>query len=146
MKYSTGEKINPKFWDKEPSLPISTSGKTKEAIERRQISNQLIRYSNEFSRICTSLEYMDIRIELDVIKEELYKVFKNSPTIKNNFFSIIDLYINEKKALGQWGNASIEKYNTLSKLLKEFQESTKFTVTFNNINQRFYVLFIQYCR
>lgn len=146
LKYSTGEKINPKFWNKNTSLPMSISGKTKDALEIRQISNQLSRYSNEFERICTSLEFIGIPIGLDIVKEELDKVFKNSSIIKNDFFSIIDLYINEKKALGQWGNASIEKYNTLSKLLKDFQESTKYTVTFNNINQRFYVLFIQYCR
>lgn len=146
LKYSTGEKIKPKFWDKTTSLPLPISGKTKEALEIRQVSNQLLRYSNEFSRICTSLEYMDISIGLDLVKEELDKVFKNSTSVRNDFFNIIDLYVSEKKALGQWGYASIEKYNTLKKLLEEFQKSTKFSVTFNNINQKFYVLFVQYCR
>lgn len=146
LKYSTGEKINTKFWDKNTSLPLPLSGKTKEAIEIRQISNQLMRYSEEFTRICTSLEYMNIPIGMDIVIEELDKVFKKTQSTKNNFFNTIDTYVNEKKAFGQWGNASIEKYTTLSKLLREFQDMEKYQLSFNSINQKFYILFVQFCR
>lgn len=146
LKYSTGEKILPEYWDKKTSLPISISGKTKEGTENRQITSQLMRYAEEFTKICTTLEYMNIPIALDTILEELDKVFKKTQSIKNNFFKTIDLYVAEKKALGQWGNASIEKYTTLNKLLQEFQESEKYQISFNTINQRFYVLFVQFCR
>lgn len=76
LKYSTGEKISPLNWDKGNSLPLAVKGKTKEAISNRQITNQLLRYADEFQRICSSLDYMNIDITLDVVREELDKVFK----------------------------------------------------------------------
>jgi len=146
MKYSTGEKINPKFWDKNTSMPLSIGNKSKEAISNRQITNQLLRYGEEFSRICSSMEYMDLEITTDVVKKEFDKIFKKDSSSKTTFYNVLEKYIEEKRKLGEWSEASFKKYNTIKILLEEFQEAKKYNLSFNTINNRFYVDFVGYCR
>lgn len=146
LKYSTGEKINPKLWDKTTSMPLSIGSKSKEAISNRQITNQLLRYAEEFDRICSSLEYMGLDITTDIVKEEFDKTFKKDSSSKTTFFSVLEKYIEEKQILGEWSEASFKKYNTIKFLLEEFQEVKKYNISFNTINNKFYVEFVGYCR
>lgn len=146
LKYSTGEKINPKLWDKTTCMPLSIGSKSKEAISNRQITNQLLRYAEEFNRICSSLEYMDLEITTDIVKEEFDKVFKKDSSSKTTFYTVLEKYIEEKRKLGEWSEASFKKYKTIKILLEEFQEAKKYNLSFNTINNRFYVDFVGYCR
>jgi site-specific recombinase XerD len=145
LKYSTGETIHPKLWDKNTKLPKVVNGRTAEAIRNREIATQLTRYSDEFYRAVSELKMHDMNVTLVSVKEKLDIKFKKA-IHKKSFFDVYDLFIKERKQLGKVGARTIEKDENTKKTLKDFMDITGYSVTFNRMDKDFYIKFVSYCR
>jgi len=145
LKYSTGETIHPKLWDKSTRQPKVKPGRTNEAVALREISTQLNRYSNEFDRAVSELKLHDQPITIEAVKQKLDLVFKKV-AVKKSFFDVYELFIEERKQLGKVSTSAIEKDERIKEMLKVFMNATGYSITFNRMNKHFYIRFAKYCR
>lgn len=145
LKYSTGETISPKLWDKKNKLPIVKSGRSSEAISLREISTQLNRYSNEFDRAVSELKLHDMPVTIEAVKHKLDIVFKKHIN-KKSFFDVYELFIEERKQLNKVSPSAIEKDERIKEMLKTFMKETGYSISFNGMNKQFYIRFAKYCR
>jgi site-specific recombinase XerD len=146
LKYSTGEKILPKYWDFEIQWPKKIKGRTKEAVEINSTINQIGRYGDAFEKICTVLEAQQIDLTVSIIKDELDYEFKKTSTAPSSFFTVFELFIQEKKDLGNITAGTIARYENIKTLLKEFSVDKKYTINFHSINENFYIQWVNYSR
>lgn len=146
LKYSTGEKILPKYWSSENQFPIKISGRSTEAVQINSVINQLSRYGEIFQLVCSRLEAEDVVLNADIIKAELDYQFKKSTSAPNSFFPIFDKFIQEKKDLGKITNGTIWRYENIKAVLENFSTEKKYQLTFKSINENFYVEFVNYSR
>jgi integrase len=146
LKYSTGEKIHPKYWDFETQWPKKLKGRTKEAIEINSVINQIGRYGDAFEKVCTVLEAQGIDLTVSLIRGELDYEFKKTSSAPNSFFTVFDQFIKEKKDLGNITDGTIARYENIKTLLQEFSIEKKYTLNFHSINENFYVNWVNYSR
>ncbi len=146
LKYSTGEKILPKDWDFESQFPIKIKGKTKEAVNINSVINQISRYGDVFTNICTKLEAQNFDLSVQIIKAELDYEFKKSTSAPNSFIVVFDSFIQEKKDLGMITDGTIARYENIKTLLERFSRERNYNINFNTINENFYVKWVNFSR
>jgi site-specific recombinase XerD len=138
LKYSTGEKIKPVYWDSEnqkvkgtkkfPEYPEFNS--TLKSIEKkafdayRKVLNDGFEPSN------------------GLIKKELDKAIRFSESKKVDFFTFMKEYIEESKSLKAIG--TIKAYNTTQKRIENYCKSKNKTLQFEDIDLEFYNSFVAY--
>jgi integrase len=141
--YSTGESIFPKHWDKESKFPFvsgTKKGKTAETIKQQlnRFSDLLIETDSLYKRIDEVLTSMTLK---KVFDEE----FKKTVTGKNVFFDAFDEFMAEKKKGQAWAKATIKRYDNIKNILKNFEETKKYKLTYSRINKTFHNEFTSYC-
>ncbi|UAB80971.1 tyrosine-type recombinase/integrase [Marixanthomonas sp. SCSIO 43207] len=146
LKYSTGEKIEPKNWDKELQFPKKIKGRTTKAIQVNSIINQLSRYGEAFQLICSKIEAEGTELTVNLIKAELDYQFKKFTTAPKSFFNVFNEFIQEKKDLGKITTGTIGRYENIKSVLEDFSIAEKYNLTFNRINNDFYIKFVKYSR
>ena len=138
LKYSTGIKIAPKDWDNEKGrFKRSASSPT----EKNDYLNELKR---DFEKVYLRLKTQKKEINNVTIREEVEKIYQASignPKPKS-FFNYLEEFIESRKGLR--AERTIYKFNTLSKLLKEFEKKLPFKITFARIDHNFYEKFLLY--
>lgn len=143
FKYSTGEKILPEHWDFENRLPIR-HGKFKSS-RSNSISLQLGRYSELFLKTIGLYTRINEPLNSIILKKTFDEEFKKSPTGKNVFFDAYDTFMEEKKKGKEWSVATIKRYDNIKNILKKFETSKKFKLTFSKIDNNFHRQFTSYC-
>jgi len=140
FKYSTGEKINPKYWN-----PSSQRAKeSKFYKEYPEFNARLDLIESKINSVFRKLLNNGIQPNNDLLKKELdnelseFKLQKN----KLSLFEFIETFIEESKINKTIG--TIKVYNTSFKYLKEFSQTKNRTVDFNNITLEFYKQFVNF--
>ncbi|MDB2606175.1 site-specific integrase [Zobellia sp.] len=142
--YSTGEKINPIHWDKENKKPRYT-GKGEKDPNRQSIRVQLNRYTDKFEELQARCKKYKEDFTSQLLREYFNDEFKKNPSSKAIFFKAYDEFMqsNIKKQL--WSPNTVKRYNSIKKMLLEFQEAKKQKLTFNKINKKFHENFTEFC-
>lgn len=143
--YSTGETIHPKEWDIKNRQPNNLTGRTSKADSHRTIKRQLDRYSSFFMLITESYKNTNQELTVEKIRQEFDKEFKRVATGKNQFYEAYDNFMLYKQKNQEWSKATIKRYNNIKSLLKDFEKTKKYKITFNTINQKFYTEFTDFC-
>jgi integrase len=140
--YSTGEKIEPKFWDFKNKLPLSR-GKTSKFSN--SIKLQLDRHSNLFLETASLYKKMKEDFTSKTLKSVFDEEFKKTTGKANVFFEAYDLFTAEKTNSKEWSLATVKRYKNIKNLLKKFEKAKKYKINFSSINDRFYSEFTSYC-
>lgn len=146
LKYSTGEKINPKDWDFEAQFPIKLKGRTAKAIAVNSIISQLSRYSDTYQLVCARIEAMGDHLTVDNIKSELDFEFKKGKTSRNSFMSIYRDFLQEKENIGKISKGTLQRYKNIRDILNDFSQRENYKLTLSRINDDFYAKFVKYSR
>jgi integrase len=144
LKYSTGEVINPKYWNKEDKMPAVIAGRTLQAVKNRDVQKQLVRYQTEFHKLISQLEMHDMEITISTVKSKLDLAFKKTAS-KKTFFDFYDEFVAEKMKNRDWSPATIKRYANIKTMLQNFEKSKRFVLTFSKINSSFHSEFTDYC-
>jgi integrase len=138
LKYSTGEKIDPVYWDSE-NQKVKGTKKFPEYPEFNSRLNSIRSKANDAYRkvLNDGLEPTNL-----LIKKELDKTIRFEVSQKVDLFSFISKYIEESKALKASG--TIKAYNTTQTKLKDYCTSEKKNISFEDIDLEFYNSFISY--
>lgn len=143
--YSTGEKILPKHWDKENRTPKMHGGKGNKDVNAGSIRTQLNRYKDYFEMLQARCKSFNEDFTSMILKAEFDKHFKKAPSGQNLFFDGFNKFMDYKKKVGDWSPSTIVRYNNIKGILKDFEESRKYKLTFNSITPKFYAEFTDYC-
>jgi len=138
LKYSTGEKIDPVYWDFE-NQKVKGTKKFPEHPEFNGRLNSIRSKANDAYRkvLNDGLEPTN-----QLIKKELDKTIRFAKSQKVDLFSFIKNYIEESKSLKAKG--TIKAYNTTLTKLKDYCASVKKNISFEDIDLEFYNSFISY--
>lgn len=148
IRYSTGIKINPKYWDedKQKVRAIST-------IENRdRINSKLKKINSDFF---TELDNLDVhdKENKNSLKTVLDKVVRQKEVEgkeKVCFFTFADKFITVKKEQSEVIGSSrlspitVRSYSQTVKKLKDFDKSKSYHLDFNKFDLVFYYDFVKY--
>lgn len=141
FKYSTGEKINPKFWN-------ATSQRvkaTKQFKEYPEFNSRLDKIENGINNTFRKLLNDGIQPSNNLLKEELENELSDNlvKPKKITFFEFITNYIEESKLNKSTG--TIKVYNTTFKYLKTYAKKYK-PIDFETISLEFYNQYLGYLK
>ncbi|WP_179337446.1 site-specific integrase [Winogradskyella ludwigii] len=140
FKYSTAEKINPKFWNKNDQRVKST----KSFPEHPEFNARLDKIENGINNAFRKLLNDGIQPNNKKLKEALENELSDHilKPKKTTFLEFIENYIEESKLKKSEGTVKV--YNTTFKYLKEYSKKQK--LDFENITLEFYSNYISYLR
>lgn len=140
FKYSTGEKINPKFWN-----PKSQRAKeSKQFREYPEFNSRLDKLENGMNNAFRRLLNDGIQPNNEILKKALEAELSGNilQANKKTFFEFIKGYIEESKLNKKSG--TIKVYNTTFKYLKEYAIKINKSVDFESITLEFYNQYTAY--
>jgi len=152
LKYSTGESIEPQYWNTETQTANEAIKGNKQLSEQlKSINLQLSRYKNKVAEIESFWTVQKIEPTIEALKDELDKEFKIEPaTRKNDLFGFIETFIENVKFTRGTNPKPISpktktKYRITLKILKDFAEKKRRgKLDFKNIDMDFYFEFIDF--
>ena len=141
FKYSTGEKINPKFWNKS----TERAKESKQFKEYPEFNARLDVLENGINTAFRKLlndgvqpNNTNLKVELEATLSD--KILKPN---KLSFFAFVENYIEESKLNKKEG--TIKVYNTTFKYLKEYAKKYR-PINFETINLEFYNHYLSFLR
>jgi site-specific recombinase XerD len=138
LKYSTGEKIKPVYWDSENQKVKGT----KKFPEFPEFNSRLKALETKAFDAYRKVLNDGFEPTNGLIKKELDKTARFSESKKVDFFTFIKNYIEESKALK--ANGTIKAYNTTQKRIEDYCKSKNKTLQFEDIDLEFYNSFVAY--
>lgn len=138
LKYSTGEKIHPKFWNVNKQRAKETAQFIQYPEFNQRLNNIENAVNNAYRRLMNDRKVVTpelLKKQLDIeLGTEEYKVGYFLEWMQNE----IEIMKQDKK------HGSIQVYNSLFRHLQDFSKKRKYTLTFDSINIAFYEQFKDY--
>lgn len=133
FKYSTGERINPKYWNPK----TQRAKETRQFPEYPEFNTRLDKYENAINNVFRRLLNDGIQPNNALLKKEMEIELSDNrlKPKKKSFLTFVDEYITESKLNKREG--TIKVYNTTYKYLKEYSAKNK-TINFEDITLEFY--------
>lgn len=139
LKYSTGEKIKPKFWNTSNQL----ARETKAYEEYPEFNTRMKNIKSQASNIYRRLLNDGIEVNNKILTKQFdLEIRKSTKEEKFNLFSFIDKYIEESKAIKSKG--TIAAYNTTKGKLEDYCKEVRKKIDFEDIDLEFYNSFTGY--
>lgn len=140
LKYSTGEKINPKFWNPKKQRAKENSQFPEFPEFNQRLNNIETAIQTCYRRLINDNKF----VSPDLLRKELKKElnFDGLTAKQTNLIDWIEAEIEILKLDKKPG--TIKVYNTHLKHLKEFSVKRRFSLTFDNVNLEFYEQFKDY--
>ena len=133
LKYSTGEKINPKFWNPESQR----ARESKQFPEHPEFNSRLDKIQVAVKNSYRKLQNDEKTITPELLKEELEITLKiKEQKERITLFDFIEKYIEESKSFKAAGSVTV--YKTIYKHLKNYSIAKKKRVDFDTIDLDFY--------
>ncbi|WP_426431420.1 site-specific integrase [Winogradskyella sp. HB-48] len=148
IKFSTGYKVDPKFWDgsNQRIRAIST-------IENRETVNaDLVNYLAEFMKEISELKEIE-RTNKSVLKSLLQKIIRGEQkdvSITKTFFEYADSFIlrkeNQSKGLRstKLSPVTVRSYKQTVNRLRDFNNELGYSLDFHTIDLNFYYEFVEF--
>lgn len=140
--YSTGENINPKNWDPVNKFPYIKG--EKKAVNFTSIKMQLDRYSKLFTETESERTIIKEPFTAETLKKVFDFEFQRTAIGVKGFFNIYEVFYNEKINKSEWTKGTATRYQKIKNTLERFEESKKYKLTFNRIDEKFYSEFKDY--
>lgn len=138
LKYSTGEKINPDYWNFENQRVKET----KKFPEYPEFNSRLKSLESKANTAYRKILNDGPEPTNELLKKELDKTIRFAESNKADLFNFIDKYIEESKSLKAKG--TIRAYNTTLAKLIDYRTSIKKNFSFEDIDLEFYNSFVSY--
>lgn len=140
MKYSTGEKINPKYWNVKKQRAKETAQFLEYPEFNQKLNNIETAVNNAYRRLENDKEAI---LTPELLKITLNKELSKTTGVKRQgLLEWIDNEIEIMKANQK--NGSIQVYKALANHLRDFSKSRRYRLSFETINIEFYEQFKDY--
>ncbi|WP_282112670.1 tyrosine-type recombinase/integrase [Maribacter stanieri] len=140
FKFSTGEKINPKFWN----LKTQRAKESKKFLEYPEFNSRLNKIENGINNVFRRLLNDGIQPNNILLKKHLIAELSGNilKPKQKTLFEFIDEFIEECKLNKQ--KSTITVYKTVFKYLQEYAESKNKNIDFESITLEFYNSYVAY--
>ena len=126
-RYYTGLSIEPNKWNNKKQ-------QVKSQVEQSSLINKSLSNIRTVSESCYyELLNNGIHIDNDTLKHSIIEQI--TPTAILNFYSFTDEFLSDNK---QYKTTTLTDYKRTVGLIREFEESKKYKISFESINMRFY--------
>lgn len=132
----TGERINPKYWDKTRQIV------KKSYVGSPELNERLTSIKKEIQKIYRDLLNDNPYATYEDFRNALMKRFKKNEPKLMDFFDVFDLYLETRK--NNLAENLMKKFITLKKYLENFAQEKKVRLSFDTINLLFYDRFVTY--
>jgi integrase len=130
LKFSTGQHIAPKYWNK-------TSQRPRKNYEGFDVLNPFLdELEQQVMNIYTRSLTEGINVTVEYLRAKLNSFLNKDEEKKLTLIDYLDKYIAYKKGLVR--DTTIEKFEHLKKKLLKFSKDCKFPITFETMNLEFY--------
>lgn len=136
LKFSTGEKINPKKWNSE------THKVRKNFTGSEGLNEYLDKLKHNLKGIFLNATSTGKEVTPEYLRNELLKSIQKDTYSPKGFFDYLNEYYSIKQ--GKLSRNYLKKIITLQNHLKEFERVKKYKITFSKIDLTFYDLFTSY--
>ena len=138
FKYSTGEKINPKFWNPK----TQRAKESKQFKEYPEFNSRLDKLENGINNVFRRFLNDGIQPNNDILKKALESELSGNilQGKKKTLFEFIEEYIEESKLNKKIGTITV--YKTVQRYLKEYAENKN--IDFDSITLEFYNAYMAY--
>lgn len=140
LKYSTGEKIDTQFWNSEDQRAKESKKFAEYPEFNARLLNIKAAVNNAYRKIINNGEVPNNELLRYALDKALR--FKETEEEKPDLFSFITNYIEESKVLKSTGTIAV--YNTTLKHLKNYRDTNRDALDFDDIDLEFYNLFVGY--
>ena len=140
FKYSTGEKINPKYWN-----PNSQRAKeSKQFREHPEFNSRLDNFERGIASAFRKLLNDGVQPNNTILKKELEAVLSGNILQPNklNLFDFIERFIEESKLIKKEGTVKV--YKTSFKYLQKFASHLRTNIDFESVTLDFYNQYIHF--
>lgn len=139
LKYSTEQKIHPRFWNPSKQRAKETS----QFNQYPEFNQRLNKIEGAVNNAFRRLQNNGVKITSTILRAELDKELNKTTNVKND--DLIDWIEKEIEIMKQdRKKGSIQVYMALVKHLKEFSKKRKFKLTFETVDIEFYNQFRNY--
>ncbi|MCE1198366.1 MAG: site-specific integrase [Marinilabiliales bacterium] len=140
LKYSTGEKIHPEYWNANKQR----TKETKKFPSYPELNARLERISSRALDIYRRMKNDDLLITDQLLKKEFDKEFRKeeTPRATKDLFSFIEKFIEE--SYGLKNVSTIRTYINTLRHLKNYADLKKRKLNFEDVNLEFYNSLIHY--
>ncbi|WP_437371678.1 tyrosine-type recombinase/integrase [Maribacter litoralis] len=140
FKFSTGEKINPKFWN----TKTQRAKESKQFPEYPEFNSRLNKLENGINNVFRRLLNDGIQPNNILLKKHLIAELSGNilKAKQKMLFEFIEEFIEECKLNRQ--KSTLKVYNTVFKYLKEYAETKNKNIDFESITLEFYNSYVAY--
>lgn len=140
FKYSTGEKIVPKYWNEDKQR----AKETKQFREYPEFNTRLDQFENGIRTVFRRLLNDGSQPNNEILKRALESELSGNilQSKKQSLFEFIESYITESKANKKEG--TIKVYNTSFMYLKKYASTLNHSLNFDSITLEFYNKYLNY--
>ena len=140
FKFSTGEKINPKFWN----TKTQRAKESKQFPEYPEFNSRLNKLENGINNVFRRLLNDGIQPNNILLKKHLIAELSGNilKAKQKTLFEFIEEFIEECKLNRQ--KSTLKVYNTVFKYLKEYAETKNKNIDFESITLEFYNSYVAY--
>jgi integrase len=137
LKYSTGESINPKFWNPKSQRAKETS----KFAEYPELNHFLDKLGERTTNIFRSYKADGIIPDPRKLREALKDSY-NENVSASNFEELFEEFVESKKII--YAKTTIVKYREMMDSLKAYVKKSRMVLSFDNIDLQFYEKFTNY--
>lgn len=148
LKYSTGEKIEPKYWN----TAKGRVSETRKFPQFPEFNSRLQHIEDTAFNVFRKLQNDKVTLTNDVLKENLNLALERTQNTKASDLLTFSKQLIEEAKKGEYrklggelfSKGTITDFNGTMKALERFKASKKFSLDFENINMRFYDQFVAF--
>jgi integrase len=145
MQYYIGYRIDKDKWDEEEQK-VKRNNFNRDGVSATTINDHIIDIQNSVSDIYKGSKALRQSPTVRYIREELKKRVGDNEQKPVSFFEIFDKFIVTESQSKTWTKGTLTKFDTNISHLKKFQESKKFKIEFDSIDETFFNKYVKYQR
>lgn len=145
LQYYIGYRIDKDKWD-EAEQKVKRNNFNRDGVSATLINDHIIDIQNSVSDIYKGCKVLRQSPTVQYIRDELKKRVGDQEQKPLSFFDIFDQFVETESQEKTWTKGTVTKFNTNISHLKKFQESKRFKIEFDSIDEAFFNKYVKYQR
>ncbi len=145
LQFFTGLRIDKKKWD-ENTQRVFRNNQNKADIPSSEINDRLDTLKSTITDVYKETKILKINPSIQFIREELKKRLGESNISKQTFFDLFVEFMESESKKNDWTSGTLKKFKTNYNHLKQFENLKHFKIEFENIDEVFFLKYIDYQR
>jgi integrase len=145
MQYYIGYRIDKNKWDEEEQK-VKRNNFNRDEVSATTINDHIIDIQKSVNDIYLGSKALRLSPTVQYIREELKNRVGDEEYKPISFFDVFNKFTESESQARTWTKGTLTKFNTNISHLKKFQESKRFKIEFDSIDEAFFNKYVKYQR